>query len=159
MAKTETADRAFTFPAWNVVKGMRRHALALGISAVLLWVVAAPIIMLILSSLREGNFIYARRLHPRQLSNRLSHAANLSGPNEHVDLRRGGQRHQSNVRDDFCLAGGAHRHARRELGVDHDVAPAGHAGDLAVDGVDSAAQPAQRNRQCLPARVSRSYGA
>jgi iron(III) transport system permease protein len=57
MAKTETADRSFTWPAWNMVKGLRRHALALGISAVLLWVVAAPIVMLILSSLREGNFI------------------------------------------------------------------------------------------------------
>jgi iron(III) transport system permease protein len=57
MAKTETADKLFALPAWSVVKTLRRHALALGISAVLLWVVAAPIIMLVLSSLREGNFI------------------------------------------------------------------------------------------------------
>ena len=57
MAKTETADRSFGWPALNVVKTLRRHSLAFGISALLLWVVAAPIVMLILSSLREGNFI------------------------------------------------------------------------------------------------------
>jgi hypothetical protein len=57
MAKTETAGKLFALPAWNVIKTLRRHALAFGISALLLWVVAAPIIMLVLSSLREGNFI------------------------------------------------------------------------------------------------------
>jgi iron(III) transport system permease protein len=39
------------------VNTLRKHALAFGITALLLWVVAAPIIMLVLSSLREGNFI------------------------------------------------------------------------------------------------------
>ncbi len=57
MAKTETAGKFFALPAWNVIKTLRRHTLAFGISALLLWVVAAPIIMLVLSSLREGNFI------------------------------------------------------------------------------------------------------
>jgi iron(III) transport system permease protein len=57
MAKTETADRALAWPQWNVLKRLRRNSLAFGISALLLWVVAAPIIMLVLSSLREGNFI------------------------------------------------------------------------------------------------------
>ena len=57
MAKTETADQSFGWPPWSVVKTLRRHSLAFGISALLLWVVAAPIVMLVLSSLREGNFI------------------------------------------------------------------------------------------------------
>jgi iron(III) transport system permease protein len=44
-------------PAWTGINALRKHALAFGITALLLWVVAAPIIMLVLSSLREGNFI------------------------------------------------------------------------------------------------------
>jgi iron(III) transport system permease protein len=57
MAKTETADRLITWPRWNPLTILRRNALAFGITALLLWVVAAPIVMLVLSSLREGNFI------------------------------------------------------------------------------------------------------
>jgi ABC-type spermidine/putrescine transport system permease subunit II len=57
MAKTETADRSLAWPQWSLLKTLRRHSLAFGISALLLWVVAAPIVMLVLSSLREGNFI------------------------------------------------------------------------------------------------------
>jgi iron(III) transport system permease protein len=57
MAKTETADRSLAWPQWSLLKTLRRHSLAFGIAALLLWVVAAPIIMLVLSSLREGNFI------------------------------------------------------------------------------------------------------
>jgi iron(III) transport system permease protein len=57
MAKTETADRSFAWPQWTLLKTLRRHALAFAIITLLLWVVAAPIIMLVLSSLREGNFI------------------------------------------------------------------------------------------------------
>lgn len=57
MAKTETVARSLGLPAWTGVNTLRKHALAFGITALLLWVVAAPIIMLVLSSLREGNFI------------------------------------------------------------------------------------------------------
>ena len=57
MAKTETVARSLGWPAWTGVNTLRKHALAFGITALLLWVVAAPIIMLVLSSLREGNFI------------------------------------------------------------------------------------------------------
>ena len=57
MAKTETVTRSLGWPAWTGVNTLRKHALAFGITALLLWVVAAPIIMLVLSSLREGNFI------------------------------------------------------------------------------------------------------
>jgi iron(III) transport system permease protein len=57
MAKTETADRSVAWPQWSLLAALRRHSLAFGIAALLLWVVAAPIIMLVLSSLREGNFI------------------------------------------------------------------------------------------------------
>ena len=57
MAKTETVARSLGLPAWTGINALRKHALAFGITALLLWVVAAPIIMLVLSSLREGNFI------------------------------------------------------------------------------------------------------
>jgi iron(III) transport system permease protein len=57
MAKLETAGRLWTWSNGSLARTLRKHSLALGISALLLWVVAAPIIMLIMSSLREGNFI------------------------------------------------------------------------------------------------------
>lgn len=42
---------------WRVGQALKRNSLSLIITFLLLWVVAAPIIMLITSSLREGNFI------------------------------------------------------------------------------------------------------
>ena len=59
MAKTETSSPpgAIAWPKLNIVQALRNNALSLGITFLLLWVVAAPIVMLIVSSLREGNFI------------------------------------------------------------------------------------------------------
>lgn len=59
MAKTqaEIPARPLAWPAWRVGQALKKNSLALGITFLLLWVVAAPIMMLIISSLREGNFI------------------------------------------------------------------------------------------------------
>ena len=59
MAKTETRlpAGAIPWPKWRIGRALKNNALSLGITFLLLWVVAAPIIMLLLSSLREGNFI------------------------------------------------------------------------------------------------------
>ena len=59
MAKTETRlpAGAMSWPKWRIGRALKNNALSLGITFLLLWVVAAPIIMLLLSSLREGNFI------------------------------------------------------------------------------------------------------
>jgi iron(III) transport system permease protein len=46
-----------TWPLASLKQAIKNNTLSLAISALLLWVVAAPIIMLIMSSLREGNFI------------------------------------------------------------------------------------------------------
>ena len=59
MAKMDTSIPVRTIP-WSqrpVGRALKNNALSLGIAGLLLWVVAAPIIMLLLSSLREGNFI------------------------------------------------------------------------------------------------------
>jgi len=59
MAKTQAEIPAGTF-AWPVSKlgrALKKHFFAMGIAFLLLWVVAAPIAMLVISSLREGNFI------------------------------------------------------------------------------------------------------
>jgi len=42
---------------WRLGQALKRNSLSLIITFLLLWVVAAPIIMLLMSSLREGNFI------------------------------------------------------------------------------------------------------
>ena len=153
MAKTETVARSLGLPAWTGVNTLRKHALAFGITALLLWVVAAPIIMLVLSSLREGNFItpgaftlgnyrtvYLNQLTYPALLNTLIYATAVSA----ISL---------DVRHDLCLARRTHRYARDELGLDDDAAAAGDARHFALHVVDSAPQPAQRHRQCLPARL------
>jgi iron(III) transport system permease protein len=59
MAKTQTAVPAgsLAWPIRRVGRALKNNSLSLGITALLLWVVAAPIVMLVISSLREGNFI------------------------------------------------------------------------------------------------------
>lgn len=59
MAKTQAQIPvgSVTWPMWRVGQALKRNSLSLIITFLLLWVVAAPIIMLITSSLREGNFI------------------------------------------------------------------------------------------------------
>ena len=59
MAKARPATIAETlaWPVWNFGQAIRRNAFSLLIAFLLLWVVAAPIVMMIISSLREGNFI------------------------------------------------------------------------------------------------------
>jgi iron(III) transport system permease protein len=59
MAKTQAQIPvgSMTWPMWRLGQALKRNSLSLIITFLLLWVVAAPIIMLITSSLREGNFI------------------------------------------------------------------------------------------------------
>ncbi|HET8564603.1 MAG TPA: hypothetical protein VFM35_12080, partial [Candidatus Binatia bacterium] len=59
MAKTPTAipGVSLAWPVWRVGQALKKNSLSLSITFLLLWVVAAPIIMLVISSLREGNFI------------------------------------------------------------------------------------------------------
>jgi iron(III) transport system permease protein len=59
MAKTQAQIPvgAVTWPMWRLGQALKRNSLSLIITFLLLWVVAAPIIMLVMSSLREGNFI------------------------------------------------------------------------------------------------------
>ncbi len=59
MSKTGTAipGGSLTWPLASLKLAFKNNILSFGIIALLLWVVAAPIIMLIMSSLREGNFI------------------------------------------------------------------------------------------------------
>ncbi len=59
MAKTQTAVPAgsLVWPIRRVGQALKNNSLSLGITFLLLWVVAAPIIMLLISSIREGNFI------------------------------------------------------------------------------------------------------
>src|ERR671919_1604978 len=59
MAKTQAQMPvgSVTWPVWRLGQALKRNSLSLIITFLLLWVVAAPIIMLITSSLREGNFI------------------------------------------------------------------------------------------------------
>jgi iron(III) transport system permease protein len=59
MAKTQAQIPvgSVTWPMWRLGQALKRNSLSLIITFLLLWVVAAPIIMLITSSLREGNFI------------------------------------------------------------------------------------------------------
>ncbi|MBI2989481.1 MAG: iron ABC transporter permease [Deltaproteobacteria bacterium] len=59
MAKiqSETVPQTLAWPLWALGQMLKRNYLSIGIALVLVWVVAAPIIMMLLSSLREGNFI------------------------------------------------------------------------------------------------------
>jgi iron(III) transport system permease protein len=59
MAKTQAQIPvgSVTWPMWRLGQALKRNSLSLTITFLLLWVVAAPIIMLVMSSLREGNFI------------------------------------------------------------------------------------------------------
>lgn len=59
MAKTQAQIPvgSVTWPMWRLGQALKKNSLSLIITFLLLWVVAAPIIMLLSSSLREGNFI------------------------------------------------------------------------------------------------------